>query len=135
MKTDRVTGVYQVRIHVAHFTSSSLFTFSFRSCSSWHYPVSPERISLLPIAHGVNFATAVALRRMDTFTGATLAYIFSSEVKAMLFYMPDLRHYMLFSTFWNTGVRIGESRTLTPESFDLDGLRPFVKIPGSGHPA
>ena len=63
------------------------------------------------------------------------AYLLSSEVKALLFYMPDLRHYMLFSTFWNTGVRIGESRTLTPESFDLDGLRPFVKVLGSGHPA
>ena len=63
------------------------------------------------------------------------AYLLASEVKGLLFYMPDLRHYMLFSTFWNTGVRIGESRTLTSESFDLDGLRPFVKVPGSGHPA
>lgn len=35
---------------------------------------------------------------------------------------------MLFSTIWNTGLRIGEARTLTPESFDLDGLRPFVKV-------
>ncbi len=25
-------------------------------------------------------------------------------------------------------MRIGEARTLTPESFDLDGLRPFVRI-------
>ncbi|VAV80913.1 Uncharacterised protein (plasmid) [Enterobacter hormaechei] len=89
----------------------------------------------MPIAHGVDFETAVALRRMGTFTGTTLVYLFSSEVKALLFYMSVLRHYMLFFTFWNTGVRIGESRTLTPESFDLDGLRPFVKIPGSGHPA
>lgn len=63
------------------------------------------------------------------------AYLLSSEVKALLFYMPDLRHNMLFSTFWNTGVRIGEFRTLTPESFDLDGLRPFVKVLDSGHPA
>ncbi|ADF64749.1 hypothetical protein ECL_A061 (plasmid) [Enterobacter cloacae subsp. cloacae ATCC 13047] len=37
---------------------------------------------------------------------------------------------MLFSTFWNTGVRISESRTLPPESFDLGGLRPFVKVLG-----
>jgi len=35
---------------------------------------------------------------------------------------------MLFATLWNTGIRIGESRTLTPESFDLDGLRPFVRV-------
>lgn len=90
--------------------------------------ISPERISLLPIAPGVDFATAVALRRMATLTGATPAYLLAPEVSALLFYMPDLRHYMLFSTFWNTGVRIGESRTLTPESFDLDGLRPFVKV-------
>jgi site-specific recombinase XerD len=40
-------------------------------------------------------------------------------------YMPDQRHHMLFATMWNTGIRIGEARTLTPESFDLDGLRPL----------
>ncbi|BFT83874.1 tyrosine-type recombinase/integrase (plasmid) [Enterobacter pseudoroggenkampii] len=82
------------------------------------------------IAHrpGVDFATAVAMRRLATANGVTPAYLLAPEVSALLFYMPDLRHYMLFSTFWNTGVRIGESRTLTPESFDLDGLRPFVKV-------
>jgi integrase len=42
--------------------------------------------------------------------------------------MPDQRHHMLFATMWNTGIRIGEARTLTPESFDLDGLRPFVRV-------
>ena len=41
--------------------------------------------------------------------------------------MPDQRHYMLFATLWNTGMRIGEARMLTPE-FDLDGLRPFALI-------
>ena len=35
---------------------------------------------------------------------------------------------MLFATMWNTGIRIGEARTLTPESFDTDGLRPFVRV-------
>ena len=40
----------------------------------------------------------------------------------------DQRHYMLFATLWNTGMLIGEARMLTPESFDLDGLRPFVRI-------
>ena len=89
----------------------------------------------MPIAHGIDFATAVALIRMATLTGTTLAYLLASEVKALLFHMPDLRHYMLFSTVWKTVVQIGESRMLTPESFDLDGLRPFMKIPGSGHPA
>ncbi|MDT5396592.1 Tyrosine recombinase XerD [Escherichia coli] len=42
--------------------------------------------------------------------------------------MPDQRHHMLFATLWNTGMRIGEVRMLTPESFDLDGVRPFVRI-------
>lgn len=68
------------------------------------------------------------MRRLATANGVTPAYLLAPEVSALLFYMPDLRNYMLFSTFWNTGVRIGESRTLTPESFDLDGLRPFVKV-------
>ncbi|ENY54902.1 integrase [Klebsiella pneumoniae subsp. pneumoniae KpMDU1] len=89
---------------------------------------SPERVSLLPIAPGVDFATAVALRRMATSTGATPAYLLAPEVSALLWYMPDQRHHMLFATMWNTGIRIGEARTLTPESFDLDGLRPFVRV-------
>lgn len=89
----------------------------------------------MPIAHGIDFATAVALIRMVTLTGTTLAYLLASEVKALLFHMPDLRHYMLFSTVWKTVVQIGESRMLISESFDLDRLRPFMKIPGSGHSA
>ena len=89
---------------------------------------SPERVSLLPIAPGVDFATAVALRRMATSTGATPAYLLAPEVSALLWYMPDQRHHMLFATMWNTGIRIGEARTLPPESFDLDGLRPFVRV-------
>lgn len=65
---------------------------------------------------------------MATSTGATPAYLLAPEVSALLWYMPDQRHHMLFATMWNTGSRIGESRTLTPESFDLDGLRPFVRV-------
>lgn len=89
---------------------------------------SPERVSLLPIAPGVDFATALSLRRMATSTGATPAYLLAPEVSALLFYMPDQRHHMLFATLWNTGMRIGEARMLTPESFDLNGVRPFVRI-------
>ncbi|EFI3923725.1 tyrosine-type recombinase/integrase [Escherichia coli] len=89
---------------------------------------SPERVSLLPIAPGVDFATALSLRRMATSTGATPAYLLAPEVSALLFYMLDQRHHMLFATLWNTGMRIGEARMLTPESFDLDGVRPFVRI-------
>ena len=92
---------------------------------------SPERVSLLPIAPGVDFATAVALRRMATSTGATPAYLLAPEVSALLWYMPDQRHHMLFATMWNTGIRIGEARTLTPEPLDPDGLRPFARVPSA----
>lgn len=40
---------------------------------------SPERVSLQPIASGVDFATAVALRRKATSTGATPAYLLAPE--------------------------------------------------------
>lgn len=73
---------------------------------------SPERVFLLPIAPGVDFATAVALRRMAT--GATPAYLLAPEVSTLLYFMPDQRHHMLFATIWNTVIRIGEARTLTP---------------------
>ena len=43
---------------------------------------SPERVSLLPIAPGVDFATALSLRRMATSTGATPAYLLAPEVSA-----------------------------------------------------
>ncbi|HAN8106105.1 TPA: serine/threonine protein kinase [Escherichia coli] len=42
MKTDRVTGVYQVRIHVAHPPLPCSLPFFVRSCLSWHYPNSPK---------------------------------------------------------------------------------------------
>lgn len=35
---------------------------------------------------------------------------------------------MLVATMWNTGIHIGEARTLIPESFDLDGISPFVRV-------
>ncbi|NVG33483.1 hypothetical protein DNO10_26475, partial [Escherichia coli] len=41
---------------------------------------------------GVDFATALSLRRMATSTGATPAYLLAPEVSALLFYMPDQRH-------------------------------------------
>lgn len=57
----------------------------------------------MPISPGVDFATAVALRRMTTSTEAIPAYMLAPEVSALLFYMPDQRHHMLFATMWNTG--------------------------------
>lgn len=70
----------------------------------------PCRIHQNAFRYCRSFATAVALRRM-----ATPAYLLAPEVSALLFYMPDQRHQMLFATMWNTGIRIGEARTLTPE--------------------
>ncbi len=86
---------------------------------------SPERVSLLPIAPGVDFATAVALRRMATSTGATPAYLLAPDVEKR----PPLVHAGPASPY---AVRhlleyrdpYRRSRTLTPESFDLEGLRP-----------
>ncbi|SHI02572.1 hypothetical protein SAMN05428958_11315 [Pantoea sesami] len=72
---------------------------------------------------------------MATLTGTTLAYLLASEMKALLFHMPDAPLHAVLHCLENRSVQIGESRMLTPESFDLDELRPFVKIPGSGHPA
>ena len=89
---------------------------------------SPERVTALSFAPGADFATAVAMRRMATANGVTPFYLLAPEVSALLYYMPDRRHHFLFSTLWNTGARIGEACTLTPESFELDGPRPFVRI-------
>ena len=63
----------------------------------------------------VHFTTAVTLRVMASSTGATPAYLLAPEVSVLLFYMPDQRHHMLFATMWNTGIRIREAWTLTPE--------------------
>ncbi len=64
---------------------------------------------------------------MATSTGATPAYLLAPEVSALLFYMPDQRHHMLFATLWNTGMRIGEAPMLTPESLTWI-VSPFVRI-------
>lgn len=82
---------------------------------------SPERVTALSFTPGADFAIAVALRRMATANGVTPFYLLAPEVNALLHYMPDRRHHFLFSTLWNTGARIGEACTLTPESFELDG--------------
>ena len=43
---------------------------------------------------------------MATANGVTPFYPLALEVNALLHYMPDRRHYFLFSTLWNTGARI-----------------------------
>ncbi|HCN9289600.1 TPA: tyrosine-type recombinase/integrase, partial [Escherichia coli] len=80
---------------------------------------SPERVSLLPIAPGVDFATALSLRRMATSTGGTTAYLLPPEVSALLHYVPDLRRKMLLAILWNTGARINEALALTRGDFSL----------------
>lgn len=86
------------------------------------------RVTALSFAPGADFATAVALRRMATANGVTPFYLLAPEIAALLHYMPDRRHHFFFNTLWNTGARIGEGCTLTPESFVIDGPRPFVRI-------
>ncbi|EPB9655678.1 tyrosine-type recombinase/integrase, partial [Escherichia coli] len=89
---------------------------------------SPERVSLLPIAPGVDFATALSLRRMATSTGGTTAYLLPSEVSALLHYVPDLRRKMLLAILWNTGARINEALALTRGDFSLAPPYPFVQL-------
>ena len=89
---------------------------------------SPERVSLLPIAPGVDFATALSLRRMATSTGGTTAYLLPPEVSALLHYVPDLRRKMLLATLWNTGARINEALALTRGDFSLTPPYPFVQL-------
>ncbi|EDV0528300.1 serine/threonine protein kinase [Salmonella enterica subsp. enterica] len=36
--------MYQARIHVAHLPSSCSLLCFLRSCSSWHYPISPKNL-------------------------------------------------------------------------------------------
>lgn len=83
---------------------------------------------MLAFATGIDFVTAVALRRMDTANGATPFYLLAPEIAARLHYMPNRRHHhFLVTTLWNTGARIGEACSLTPESFMIDVPRPFVE--------
>ncbi len=94
---------------------------------------SPERVSLLPIAPGVDFATALSLRRMATSTGATPAYLLAPEVSALLFYMPDQRHHMLFATLWNTGMRIGAYSALFDHGLASKSDQRFASIRSTGN--
>lgn len=64
---------------------------------------------------------------MATSTGATPAYLLALEVSALLLYAGSaspyaVRHPLEYrNAYWR-------SRMLTPESFDLNGVRPFVRI-------
>ncbi len=78
---------------------------------------SPERVSLLPIAPGWILQQR-SPEKNGHFHGGHTGLPAGPGSECPSFYMPDQRHHMLFATLWNTGMRIGEARMLTPESFD-----------------
>lgn len=84
--------------------------------------------SVRPYAY-FDYEDALALRAMALEAGLdTASYLLAPEVATLLRYQPDLYHQTLTDTLWNTGGRINEVLALTPESFFIDGPRPFVKM-------
>ncbi|KGT88757.1 resolvase [Erwinia typographi] len=72
--------------------------------------------------------TAIALRRMALLQPCLPKYLLAPEVAVLLHYLPDERQRMLFATLWNTGARITEALTLTPEDLQLGGPRPCIRL-------
>lgn len=79
----------------------------------------------VPVTH---YETAIALRRMALMQEHLPMYLLAPEVAVLLHYLPDERHRMLIATLWNTGARITEALTLTPEDVQLEGPRPCVRL-------
>lgn len=79
----------------------------------------------VPVAQ---YETAIALRRMALMQDHLPKYLLAPEVAVLLHYLPDERQRMLFATLWNTGARITEALTLTPEDLQLEGSRPCVRL-------
>lgn len=75
-----------------------------------------------------DYETALALRRMALLQDHLPKYLLAPEVAVLLHYLPDERQRMLFATLWNTGARITEALTLTPEDLELSGIRPCVRL-------
>lgn len=69
------------------------------------------------------YETAIALRRMALMQDHLPKYLLAPEVAVLLHYLPDERQRMLFATLWNTGARITEALTLTPEDLQLNNSR------------
>jgi len=116
-------GAVNSRIN-AQTTLREKFTMS----STLYLQNLPKRLIPLAFAPNADFAIVVTLRRMATVNGVTPFYLLAPEVNALLHYIPNRKHYFLFSIFWKIGARIGKACSLTPESFMLDGSRPFVRI-------
>jgi integrase len=75
-----------------------------------------------------NYETAIALRGMALLQPYLPKYLLAPEVAVLLHYLPDERQRMLFATLWNTGARITEALTITPEDLQLDGPRPCIRL-------
>ncbi|WGE30848.1 tyrosine-type recombinase/integrase (plasmid) [Edwardsiella tarda] len=75
-----------------------------------------------------NYETAIALRGMALLQPYLPKYLLAPEVAVLLHYLPDERQRMLFATLWNTGARITEALTITPEDLQLDGQRPCIRL-------
>ncbi|WP_209499596.1 tyrosine-type recombinase/integrase [Winslowiella toletana] len=75
-----------------------------------------------------SWQTAIALRRMALLQPHLPHYLLAPEVAVLLSYIHDERQRMLFATLWNTGARITEALTLTPEDIELDGPRPCLRL-------
>lgn len=74
------------------------------------------------------YETALALRRTALLQPYLPKYLLAPEVAVLLHYLPDERQRMLYATLWNTGARITEALTLTPEDLQLEGPRPCVRL-------
>lgn len=74
------------------------------------------------------YEMAIALRRMALMQDYLPKYLLAPEVAVLLHYLPDERQRMLFATLWNTGARITEALTLTPEDLLFEGPRPCVRL-------
>lgn len=75
-----------------------------------------------------SYETAIALRRMAMLQPYLPKYLLAPEVAVLLHYLPDERQRMLYATLWNTGARITEALTLTPEDLLLEGPRPCIRL-------
>src|SRR5215475_1044731 len=55
-------------------------------------------------------------------------YLLAPEVAVLLSFIHDERQRMLFATLWNTGARITEALSITPEDIGLEGPRPCIRL-------
>lgn len=61
----------------------------------------------------IDYPAALAQRQMAARHDEYAQYLPEPEISALLQYVPDLHHKMLFTTLWNTGVCINEAIAIT----------------------